>query len=292
MSDTALAALFAVFIWWFSTGIVLLLNGMQRRAYKFSLFTSSALAVAALVALDHTANQTTTAAIYCAFTCALLVWGWHELSFLTGWITGPRTTALPDEYRQGHEGRRFIESVRAILWHELGILAVGALIIAMTWGAPNQVGTWTFIVLWSMRTSAKLNLFLGVRNLSEEFLPPHLAYLSSFFRRRAMNLLFPFVVSAASAVLAWMVMLALEPSADATTVLGLTLVGTMLALAILEHWMLVLPVPTTALWRWAMAKRQPAPAREAPPDPSSPAHAHPATGGISPDKNEQLLHAR
>ena len=292
MSDTALAALFAVFIWWFSTGIVLVLNGMQRRAYKFSLFTSSALAVAALVALDHTANQTTAAATYCAFTCALLIWGWHELSFLTGWITGPRTTALPPAFAEGHEGRRFVESVRAILWHEIGILAVGLLIFAMTWGAPNQVGTWTFIVLWSMRTSAKLNLFLGVRNLSEEFLPPHLAYLSSFFRRRAMNLLFPVAVSAASAVLAWMVMRALQPTADATTVLGLTLVGTMLALAILEHWMLVLPVPTTALWRWAMAKRQPAPGAMLPPAPSSPAQAQPATGGTPLDNDEQLLHAR
>jgi len=292
MSDIALAALFAVFIWWFSTGIVLLLNGMQRRAYKFSLFTSSALAVAALVALNHTADLTTTAATYCAFTCALLIWGWHELSFLTGWITGPRTTALPEVYAQGHEGRRFIESVRAILWHELGILAVGVLIIAMTWGAPNQVGTWTFIVLWSMRTSAKLNLFLGVRNLSEEFLPPHLVYLSSFFRRRAMNLLFPFVVAGSSLVLGWMVMRALEPSADAFTVLGLTLVGTMLALAILEHWMLVLPVPTTALWRWAMTNRQPPPGSDAPAAPSSPALAQPATGGTTLDNNEQLLHAR
>ena len=296
MTDAALAALFAVFIWWFSTGIVLLLNGMQRRAYKFSLFTSSALAVAALAALNHTANQTTVAAAYCAFTCALLVWGWHELSFLTGWITGPRTTALPAECRQGREGRRFVEAVRAILWHELGILAVGALIVAMTWGAPNQVGTWTFLVLWSMRTSAKLNLFLGVRNLSEEFLPPHLAYLSSFFRRRAMNLLFPFVVSAASVVLGWMVMRALEPTADAVTVLGLTLVGTMLALAIVEHWMLVLPVPTTALWRWAMAKRQPASGQAASPAGSTTSSAAaavpPGTGSAPLNNDEQLLHAR
>jgi putative photosynthetic complex assembly protein 2 len=59
--------------------------------------------------------------------------------------------------------------VRAILWHELGILAVGLVIVAITWNAPNQVGTGTFVVLWVMRTSAKLNLFLGVRNLSEEF---------------------------------------------------------------------------------------------------------------------------
>ncbi len=292
MSDIALAALFAVFIWWFSTGIVLLLNGMQRRAYKLSLFASTALAVAALVALNHTADQTTTAAIYCAFTCALLIWGWHELSFLTGWITGPRTTALPAAYAQGREGRRFIESVRAILWHELGILLVGVLLIAMTWGAPNQVGTWTFVVLWSMRTSAKLNLFLGVRNLSEEFLPPHLVYLSSFFRRRAMNLLFPFVVVGASVVLGWMVMRALDPNADASTVLGLTLIGTMLALAILEHAMLVLPVSTTALWRWALSKRQPAAGSLAPTVPSAAAQAQPTHDGSTMDSHEQLLHAR
>ena len=46
-----------------------------------------------------------------------------------------------------------------------------------------------------MRESAKLNLFLGVRNLSEEFLPAHLAYLQSYFRRRSMNMLFPFSVT-------------------------------------------------------------------------------------------------
>ncbi len=91
--------------------------------------------------------------------------------------------------------------MRAILWHELAILAVGVALIAVTWGEPNQVGTLTFVVLWVMRTSAKLNLFLGVRNLSEEFLPPHLAYLQSFFRRRAMNPLLPVSVLGASAVL-------------------------------------------------------------------------------------------
>ena len=290
MAEIALAALFAVFIWWFSTGIVLLLNGMQRRAYRWSLLISTALASAALVALAHTAQQSTTAAVYCAFTSALLVWGWHELSFLTGWITGPRTTALPANLREGHEGQRFVQSVRAILWHELGILAVGCLIIAITWGAPNQVGTWTFLVLWSMRTSAKLNLFLGVRNLSEEFLPPHLVYLSSFFRRRAMNLLFPFAVTGASAVLAWLVMRALEPGVGEVEVLGMTLVGTMLALAILEHWMLVLPVPTTALWRWAMTRHRSAPAVDAPAAASAAAPAHLAACGTPLDNDEKLLH--
>jgi hypothetical protein len=140
----------------------------------------------------------------------LLAWGWHELSFLTGWITGPRKTAIA---ARPERGPRFVEAVRAILWHELGILAVGLVIVAITWNAPNQVGTGTFVVLWVMRTSAKLNLFLGVRNLSEEFLPPHLRYMESFFRRRAVNLLFPVAVTAASLALALLVARAIDDNA-------------------------------------------------------------------------------
>ncbi len=249
MSELALAAVFAVFIWWFSTGLVLLLDRLPHGALRWGHWLSSLLALTAFVALAHTAGASTVANAYCAFTCALLVWGWHELSFLSGWVTGPRKTPLP----AGMTGwPRFVQSVRAILWHELAIIAVGLAIVAVTWGLPNQVGTQTFLVLWVMRTSAKLNLFLGVRNLSEEFLPPHLAYLQSFFRRRAMNALLPFSVLGASAVLVWMVMGAADPATPAATVVGTALVATMLAMAIVEHLLLVLPFPSTALWRWAL----------------------------------------
>jgi putative photosynthetic complex assembly protein 2 len=249
MTDPALAVLFAVFIWWFSTGVVLLLNRMSRGAVALSQVLSTLLALAALLAIFHTSTQTSVSGAYCAFTSALLVWGWHELSFLTGWVTGPRKTALPAGL---NERQRFVEAVRVILWHEIGIIAVGAVIVFITWGAPNQVGSGTFLVLWVMRTSAKLNLFLGVRNLSEQFLPAHLAYLESCFRRRTLNLLFPFSVSAASAVLAAMIVRALEPATPVAAAVGIALVGTMLALAILEHWLLVLPLDSTKLWRWAM----------------------------------------
>jgi putative photosynthetic complex assembly protein 2 len=249
MSDLALAALFAVFIWWFSTGLVLLLDRLPHGALRWGHWVSSLLALTAFGALAHSARELTVANAYCAFTCALLVWGWHELSFLSGWVTGPRKTALP----AGTRGwPRFVESVRAILWHELAIVAVGAAIVSVTWGEPNQVGTDTFLVLWVMRTSAKLNLYFGVRNLSEEFLPPHLAYLQSFFRRRTMNALLPFSVLGAGLVLAAMVMQAADPATAPAVAVGSALVGTMLAMAILEHLLLVLPIPSTALWRWAL----------------------------------------
>lgn len=253
MNDAFIALGFAVFIWWFSTGIVILLNRMSRSAVALSLALSSFLGVAAMVGLAHTAQQTGVTGAYCAFTCALLVWGWNELSFLTGWITGPRTTALPIE---AVGWPRFVQSLRAVLWHELAILLVGCAIVAITWQAPNQVGLGTYLVLWIMRTSAKLNLFFGVRNLSEAFLPAHLAYLESFFRRRRLNAFFPFAVAVASVCLWWLVTYASNPLASQAQTVGAVLVGTLLALAIVEHLMLVLPVDTTALWRWALRKQK------------------------------------
>jgi putative photosynthetic complex assembly protein 2 len=255
MSSLWIAIGFAIFMWWFSTGLVLLLDTLPRTTFRWSLLISSLLAVAAISGLRHTAQQTGLAGAYCAFSSALLLWGWHELSFLTGWITGPRRTALPP----GVTGwARFSASVQAILWHELAILAMGAIVLAITWGAPNQVGTATFVLLWVMRISAKLNLFLGVRNLSEEFLPPHLAYMASFFRRRRMNALLPLSVLGGSAAVAMLVAAALAPGASPEAAVGSTLVATLLVLAVVEHLLLVVPIPATVLWRWAMRPAEPA----------------------------------
>lgn len=275
-----LPVVFAVFVWWFSTGIVLLLDGLPRTTFRWSHLLSSALALGAFVGLAHTAAQTTPAGAFCAFTCALLVWGWHELSFLTGWVTGPRVQAADPGVRRWP---RFVQAVQAILWHELAILASGIVIAALTWEAPNQVGLATFGVLWSMRVSAKLNIFLGVRNLSIELLPPHLAYLGSYFRRRPMNLLFPLVVTAATAVAVALIGIALDQPAGGARSTGALLVATLLVLAILEHWLLVLPIEATALWRWALSSRRTA----------APAPMDVPRGPLTPlESDEHLLHAR
>ena len=43
----------------------------------------------------HPRRQASVAGAYCAFTCALLVWGWQEIAFLLGCVTGPRRSACP-----------------------------------------------------------------------------------------------------------------------------------------------------------------------------------------------------
>ena len=245
--------LFAVFIWWFSTGVVLLLNGMPRTTFRWSVLISSLLALTALYGLAQTASTLNVVNAYCAFTCALLVWGWHELTFLTGWLTGPRQQACTAD----SGWPRFSQAVAAILWHELAILASGVVLVVITWDSPNQIGLWTFLVLWVMRTSAKLNLFFGVRNLSEEFLPEHLTYMGSYFRRRAMNVFLPFSIAISAAALIFIAQAAMNIDKSTASTVGLILVGSMLAMAILEHFLLVLPLPSTALWRWAMRNRTP-----------------------------------
>lgn len=244
---------FAVFIWWFSTGLILWLDRLPDTGVRWGLVLSSGLAVTALFGLGHTAAQDTVTGAYCAFTCTLVLWGWHELTFLSGWLTGPRRHALAP----GTQGwPRFVQSLRAILWHELGLLATGLAVLAVTWGGENPVGPATYGVLWAMRLSAKLNLFFGVRNFSEAFLPAHLKYLQSFFRRRRMNAFFPFAVGAATGMVVLLVIEALEPALADGLRTGQWLVITLLVLAIVEHWMLVLPLETTALWRWALSKER------------------------------------
>ncbi len=242
---TGWPVLYALFVWWFSTGLIIWLDTLPPRTFRFSMAGGTVLFLVALQQLCVGSADTTVHGAYAAFTWAVLAWGWHEMAFFMGYVTGTRRTACP----QGCRGwAHFGHAVQACIWHELAILATAAVIVAASWGAANQVGTWTFMVLWAGRTSAKLNFFLGVRNLGEEFLPAQIAYLKSFFRRRAMNPLMPVSVAAG---LAWLAALEWGQGGMAPGV-GMTFVVTMLTLAVIEHVVLVLPLPFAKLWGWAV----------------------------------------
>jgi len=251
MSAYVVPALVALFVWWFATGVVLLLDGLPRRSYRWSLGVAGALALAGLAVAATTADDATPTGAYVAFGAALLVWGWLELSFLTGFLTGPRKLAAEPGCS---ETRRFVHATQAVLYHELALLAGFALIAALTWRQANTMAVSTFAVLWVMRLSAKLNLFLGVRNLSEEFLPRHLAYLQGYFRRRRMNGLLPVSLLAAGAVAVSLAQGAMAARAGSFEATQLTLVATLLVLGIAEHLFMVLPFSAGALWRWWLGK--------------------------------------
>jgi putative photosynthetic complex assembly protein 2 len=107
-----------------------------------------------------------------------------------------------------------------------------------------------------MRLSAKFNVFLGVRNLTEQFVPAHLRYMLGYFRRARMNPLMPVSIVVASAVVARLLGHALTADATPFVVVGRTLVATLLGLAVVEHAFLAVPVPDAVLWRWAIRTKR------------------------------------
>lgn len=236
-------------LWWGSTGLILYLatrGGMGRRA----MWPATGLALLGLAGLLGAREATTAWSAYCSFTCGLLLWGWIELSYLTGLVTGPKRLQVPCP-EHASEAQRFLRGIGTSLYHELTVVAVGVLLLLLSRDAPNAVGAWTFAILWVMRWSAKLNLFLGVPNLNAEFFPPHLRHLESYIHRRPLNLLFPVSVTVGTFGAAILMQRAFEQTDPFEAVADLTL-GVLLGLAVLEHWFMVVPVRDADLWRWAL----------------------------------------
>ena len=244
---------YVLFAWWFSTGAILYLVGLPRATHKWTMAATTLMLPIALAAIAHSAQDPGHGAAYVGFTGALAVWAWQEVAFLLGYVTGPRRQPCP---AQARGWRRAGLAFQTVLHHELALLLLGATLVALTWHQPNRGALATFAILWCMRQSAKLNFFLGVRNLNDHFLPTHLAYLHSYFRRRRMNGLFPWSVIAATVatVAAWQ--WAFTGDLTAAREAAALLAATLLSLGVLEHWFMVIPLPSHALWNWGLRSRE------------------------------------
>lgn len=252
MLTPILAAAYALFIWWFSTGLILFLDKQPRGRHAVYMGLATIITIGAIYGMWMTKDRETISAMVCAFTAGLTIWGWHEMAFLMGYLTGPRQTACPND---ATEGQRFGFAIQTILWHELAVIATLAALIIVLDDRANPFALWTFALLWGARLSAKLNVFLGVRNHAEEFLPDHLAYLASYFRRSRGNPLFPVSVTALSVLLGVLAYAAVTSTTMGGQV-GFTLLAALTSLAVIEHWMLILPIKESALWQWALPREE------------------------------------
>ena len=257
-----LAALAALFLWWFSTGVIL---WRVRRAdngtpggHVWSVLLGLPLLIAGGLGFHHSLSDASVTGVHIAFLSALAIWGWIELAFLSGIITGPNRRPCPET---APEWERFLRAFGTIAWHEILLAAVTGVMSLMAWDQPNHFGFLTFAVLFLARISAKLNLFFGVANINTEFLPQPLAHLPSHFRRRPMNGFFPVSVTALCfAAGCWLERLIAAPTPGAEA--GFALLTALTLLALMEHWFMVLPLPDQKLWRWMIDP--PAPKKTAP----------------------------
>lgn len=268
MTLLLVSTILALGIWWLSTGAVIYLDGLPRRTFPWTMAGSTLLLVAGVVLAGSVREDGGVWAAYLSFLGGFLVWVWQEVSFYTGYVTGPRKHACPEGCRGWVH---FGHALQVSLWHELAIVASAALLWVAVAPGANQVGFWAFVILWVMHESARINVFLGVRNVSEGFLPPHLRYLSSFLRRRRLNPLLPFSVLG-SAVLMFMLLQATLAAEMPGARAGLGLLTGLALLGVVEHLFLVLPVPLDRLWTWGLSSRNPI---------STPAPAGSPPGGCS-----------
>ena len=252
MSLTAhlLPGLFVLVLWFVGTGLVVWLDNRARGSFTFSLSVMGIVAIAALVVVVVTAASSDALAVYAAFAASFAIWAWHELSFLTGAATGPRRLPCPP----GVTGwARFRVSAATLLYHEVALASTLLLLTVLTWNSANAIAAQAFGLLFAMRLSTKLNLFLGVPNFSTEILPPQLGWLKGYFRIAPFNALMPLSLAAGIAATLWFANAALAADGDAA--IGWSLLGSLALLGVAEHVFLVLPLRDSALWRWAIPAR-------------------------------------
>ena len=232
-----IAALFALFVWWFSTGAIL---WAVKRADLAPKGAHGRVVLASLPLLvAGVAGAVLAEGPYGGFLSALAIWGWIEIAFLTGCITGPERGPLP---RGLGGGARFRAAWSALMWHEL-LLAGG---LALLWLGAEEMALWTYAVLWTARLSAKFNIFLGVPRINEAFLPRPLAHLPSYFRRAPVGGFWWLSV----ALLAAGVLALIWAARDGD--LRFALLAALGALALLEHLLMAVPLPDAKLWKWAL----------------------------------------
>lgn len=242
-------ALAVLALWFVSTGVVVWLANRARTTFRRSLVGGSIVGVAGMALVAGTAHDGGTAAAYASFVGGLLVWAWHELAFLTGAVTGPRR-APSDPALRGWP--RFAQASATVIHHEVALAATMVLLLAMTFGTANPTGAWAFALLFALRLIAKLNIFVGVPNFSDELLPAHLGYLRSYFRRRSFSWLLILSLVATFGFATWLGarLVALPPAnGEAVTT---SLLFALAALGALEHLFLALPFRDGAMWRWAV----------------------------------------
>ncbi|MGF1463413.1 MAG: putative photosynthetic complex assembly protein PuhE [Maricaulaceae bacterium] len=249
MSVIAPALGYALLLWWASTGLILWIGRKGEGVIHFSMGAASAFLFVAVWGVVWSADRSGPGAMYAGFASALMIWGWHEMIFLFGYLTGSRRTPCPPGVRGW---TRFRLAAQTVMRHEVALALNLVILVAMVWGQENPIAACTFGVLWAMRLSAKLNIFFGVAQFSDEFLPKNLIYLRSYFGEARGNAFYPFALGGAVFVAALIWSAAGDSALAVGERTGWALLGGLLSLAIVEHVFLVVPIQDTKLWRWIL----------------------------------------
>ena len=242
-----------VAIWFIATGLIAWADNRERSTFNRSMMIGGVAGITGLVVILVASLSAEVWAVYLGFIGALMVWGWHELAFLTGAAAGPRRGPA-DPSLTGIA--RFRQAASTVMHHEVALALTALLLISLSWDVPNQIGATVFVLMFAMRLVSKINLFVGVPNTTSEMLPEHLAYLKTYFGRNRMTVLLPLSILGIAAATWWFAQMALAAPVGSAEMVGASLLTTLALLGVLEHLFLALPFRDGMLWGWALPQRK------------------------------------
>ena len=151
--EVVLAIVVALTGWWFSTGLILFLVHRNASLHGRLFVVATGIMLLVLMSVPAFAVVASPVNTVIGFCLALLLWGWLEMGYLMGFVTGPNRKPCPPH---ASLFARLRLGVGTCLWHELWLLLLVGSLYILTYEQPNQTTLWTFTALWLLRWSAKL----------------------------------------------------------------------------------------------------------------------------------------
>ena len=244
-----LAMFIAVLLWWILTGLALMSVHQRVTIKKLVFIGISGCATGAFVSLSSNASDHTIFGVITSFVMALIIWGWLELTYLMGYLTGPTKVPVVGKPRLV---TRFRLALGTSLYHEILVLLVLLLSFHLVAGEPNPTVFYTLVILWIMRTSTKLNLFFGVRHFNDHWLPESVQHVKTYISTGKNSPFMSFSTLLAATITSFLFFSGQTASSQPEE-LSMYLLAWLAALAVLEHCFLMYPMGESALWRWAGA---------------------------------------
>lgn len=250
-ADLGLPFIVVIVLWFVGTGLVAILNHRLRQSFGRALVIAGVCAIGGLTLLALTSQSTAVWATYVSFVGGLMIWSWHEISFLTGAVAGSHRDPCPE----GATGwKRFSYAAMALIHHEIALAMTAGLLLSLAAATANPTGAYAFALLLIFRLSSKLNIYRGVPNMSDELLPDHLEYLKSYFGPKRLRPMLVVTIIMIIALAGYFAHAALTAT-SANEMAQAALLCCLCLLAALEHFFLAIPFKDSALWQWALNAR-------------------------------------
>lgn len=216
--------------WWAATGLIIA-SQRDETTRTAAFAAASALGLLGAWFIHRSRGEATASGARHGLAGAALLWTWVAIALYGGFVVGPGGRPVAAD---ASRLTLALEAVRSIAFHEAAALTVVALAVALTWRSPNRFAVRTLTAFWATNQLAKLNVFAGVANPGERFLPDWLRFLEVYFGPAQNTVLLPLSVLVLAAAGTWLLARAVR-GRDPYAREGDGMIGWLVLLAALEH---------------------------------------------------------